>query len=50
MLGLLSLRRMIGCFVVPAGLFVGLMIATAGTAVWPPLSRIATPLICAGEI
>ena len=36
--------------VLPASLFVGLMFATAGFAVHPPLAFIATPLVCAGEV
>ena len=36
--------------VLPASLFVGLMIATAGVAVHPPIAFIATPLVCAGEV
>lgn len=30
-------------------LFIGLMIATAGFAVYPPVANIATPLVCDGE-
>jgi hypothetical protein len=37
-------------FIVPVSLFAGTMIATAGTAFWPPLTALATPLICAGEV
>ena len=36
--------------VLPASLFVGLMIATAGVAVHPPIAFIATPLVCSGEV
>ena len=36
--------------VLPASLFVGLMVATAGFAVHPPLAFIATPLVCSGEV
>jgi Short C-terminal domain len=36
--------------VLPASLFVGLMFATAGVAVHPPLAFIATPLVCPGEV
>ena len=36
--------------VLPASLFVGLMIASAGVAVHPPLAFIATPLVCSGEV
>lgn len=34
--------------VLPVSLFVGLMIATAGIALYPPVSRVAAPLVCAG--
>jgi putative oligomerization/nucleic acid binding protein len=34
--------------VFPASLFLGLMIATAGTALYPPVTRIAAPLVCPG--
>lgn len=34
--------------VLPVSLFVGLMIASAGTALYPPVTRVATPLVCAG--
>ena len=34
--------------VLPVSLFVGLMIASAGTALYPPVTRVAGPLICAG--
>lgn len=36
--------------VLPVSLFTGLMIATAGMAVYPPVTAIATPLICSGEV
>jgi hypothetical protein len=42
-----------GCawlIVLPVSLFIGLMIATAGMAIYPPVTAIATPLICAGEV
>ena len=42
-----------GCawlIVLPVSLFIGLMIATAGMAVYPPVTGIATPLICSGEV
>jgi hypothetical protein len=45
-----SRRWIFGFFVLPVSLFVGLMIATAGTAVWPPLTGVATTLICRGEV
>ena len=50
MLPSLSNRWMFGCLVGPVSLFVGLMIATAGAAVWPPVTGLATPLICQGEV
>lgn len=34
--------------VLPASLFIGLMIASAGTALYPPVTRIAAPLVCPG--
>ncbi|HKR25765.1 MAG TPA: SHOCT domain-containing protein [Allosphingosinicella sp.] len=34
--------------VLPVSLFVGLMIASAGTALYPPVTRIAAPLVCSG--
>ena len=34
--------------VLPASLFLGLMIASAGTALYPPVTRIAAPLVCSG--
>ena len=42
-----------GCawlIVLPVSLFIGLMIATAGMAIYPPVTAIATPLICSGEV
>jgi hypothetical protein len=39
-----------GCIILPASLFVGLMIAGPGTAVYPPVSTVAAPLICAGAV
>ena len=45
-----SFRRIVLFFVVPVSLFTGTMIASAGTAVWPPITALATPLICSGEI
>lgn len=39
-------------WLIPLGiaLFIGLMIASAGTAFYPPVTAIATPLICPGEV
>ena len=34
--------------VLPVSLFVGLMFATAGVAVHPPLAFVATPFVCDG--
>jgi len=39
-----------GCIILPAALFIGLMIASAGTAIYPPVTAIANPLICPGEV
>jgi hypothetical protein len=34
----------------PVSLFIGLMLATAGVAVYPPMAFVAKPLICSGEL
>jgi hypothetical protein len=39
-----------GCIILPASLFIGLMIAGPGTAVYPPVSTVAAPLICPGTV
>lgn len=39
-----------GCIILPASLFIGLMIAGPGTAVYPPISTVAAPLICGGTV
>ena len=39
-----------GCIILPASLFIGLMIAGPGTAVYPPVSTVAAPLICSGTV
>jgi Short C-terminal domain len=39
-----------GCIILPASLFIGLMIAGPGTAVYPPVSTVAAPLICTGIV
>jgi hypothetical protein len=39
-----------GCIILPASLFIALMIAGPGTAVYPPVSTWTAPLICAGGI
>ena len=36
--------------VLPASLFIGVMIASAGVAVYPPIATVATPLVCSGEV
>lgn len=36
--------------VLPASLFIGVMIASAGTALYPPVTGIATPLLCPGTV
>ncbi len=44
--------RLAGCGLVVVtciSLFIGLMIATAGFAIYPPVANIATPLVCDGE-
>lgn len=50
MLKFFSFRGVVLFFVIPVSLFAGMMIATAGTAFWPPLTALATPLICGGEV
>lgn len=40
----------LGCIVLPAALFIGLMIATAGMAIYPPVTALANPLICSGAV
>lgn len=40
----------LGCIVLPAALFVGLMIASAGTALYPPVTAVANPIVCSGEV
>ena len=44
--------NLVGCgfvMMTAISLFIGLMIATAGFAVYPPIANIATPLTCDGE-
>jgi hypothetical protein len=50
MLKFFSFRGVVLFFVIPVSLFAGTMIASAGTAFWPPITALATPLICSGEI
>jgi hypothetical protein len=37
-----------GCIVVPASLFIALMIATAGFAIWPKLAAPGAAIVCGG--
>ncbi len=40
-----------GCIILPASLFIGLMIATAGVAIWPKLAEPGAAILCGnGEI
>lgn len=39
-----------GCIILPASLFVGLMIASAGTAIYPRVAAPGAALICPGEL
>lgn len=39
-----------GCIILPASLFVGLMIASAGTAIYPRVAAIGAALLCSGEV
>lgn len=39
-----------GCVALVAALFIGLMIATAGTAIYPPISGVGAALLCGGEV
>lgn len=39
-----------GCIILPASLFIGLMIATAGLAIWPRVAAPGAALICPGEV
>jgi hypothetical protein len=39
-----------GCIMLPASLFIALMIAGPGTAVYPPVSTWTAPLICSGNV
>lgn len=40
----------LGCIVLPAALFAGLMISTAGMAIYPPITFVANPVICSGTV
>lgn len=40
----------LGCIVLPAAMFAGLMISTAGMAIYPPVTFVANPVICSGTI
>jgi hypothetical protein len=39
-----------GCIIVPASLFIALMISTAGIAVYPRVAAAGAALICSGEV
>ena len=39
-----------GCIILPASLFIGLMIASAGVAIWPRVAAPGAALICSGEV
>jgi putative oligomerization/nucleic acid binding protein len=39
-----------GCIILPASLFVGLMIASAGTAIYPRVAWPGAALLCSGEL
>jgi hypothetical protein len=39
-----------GCIILPASLFIGLMIASAGTAIYPRVAWPGAALLCAGEL
>jgi hypothetical protein len=45
-----SLSRALWLAAIPAALLTGLMIATAGIAVYPPLANVAAPLVCDGRL
>ncbi|HTU13545.1 MAG TPA: SHOCT domain-containing protein [Allosphingosinicella sp.] len=38
----------LGCIILPASLFIGLMLATAGVAVWPRLAAPGAAILCGG--
>jgi len=44
------LRALPGCLVLFIGSWIGLMIATAGFAVYPPVANIAAPFVCSGTL
>ncbi|HEV2817950.1 MAG TPA: SHOCT domain-containing protein [Allosphingosinicella sp.] len=39
-----------GCIILPASLFIGLMIASAGTAIYPRVAGVGAALLCSGEV
>lgn len=39
-----------GCIILPASLFVGLMIASAGTAIYPRVAAVGAALLCSSEV
>jgi len=38
-----------GCIILPASLFIALMIASAGTAIYPRVAAVGAALLCSGE-
>lgn len=39
-----------GCIILPASLFIGLMIASAGTAIYPRVAAMGAALLCSGGV
>lgn len=39
-----------GCVILPASLFIGLMIASAGTAIYPRVAAVGAAPLCSGEV
>lgn len=39
-----------GCIILPSALFIALMIATAGVAIWPKLAAPGAAILCGGEV
>jgi hypothetical protein len=39
-----------GCIILPASLFIGLMVASAGTAIYPRVAAVGAALLCSGEV
>lgn len=42
--------RLFWFFTLPVSLFTGLMIASAGTAIYPPVTALGTPFVCDGTV